>query len=108
MLGPLLRGANGVSLAPSTPDDHRLYRTWAAQPETTYFWGPRAGNWTEADLEERFKKTASDPNGVQWAIQVDGKSVGLTGIDRRRPRGAAPRRGERSHSSPHRLRLPRA
>jgi len=81
VLGPLLRGANDVSLTPPTQGDHRLYRTWAAQPELTYFWGPRAGNWTDADLEERYKKLASDPNGVQWTIQVDGKSVGLTGID---------------------------
>jgi len=81
VLGPLLRGASGVSLAPPTPEDHRLYRAWAAQPEITYFWGPRGGNWTDTDLEERYKKLASDPNGVQWTIQVDGRSVGLTGID---------------------------
>lgn len=81
MLGPRLPGANGISLAPSTSEDYKRYPSWAAQPEITYYWGPRAGEWTEAAREERFKDAAKDPEGVHWSIQVDGNTVGLTGID---------------------------
>ena len=81
MLGPRLPGRNSVSLAPATVDDYKRYPAWAAQPEITYFWGPRAGEWTPEALEERFKNDAKDESGIHWAIQVEGKTVGLTGIE---------------------------
>jgi RimJ/RimL family protein N-acetyltransferase len=80
VLGPRIAGRAGISLAPQTLDDHKLYRVWAAQPEVTYFWDPRAGNWTDANAEERFKAAAKDPNGVHWSIQLDGRAIGFTGI----------------------------
>ncbi len=81
MLGPRLPGGKGVSLAPPVAEDYKRYPGWAAQPEITYFWGPRAGEWTEASLEERFKNDARDEHSIMWSIQVEGKTVGLTGID---------------------------
>lgn len=81
MLGPRVPGRNGISLAPSTLEDAKLSRAWNAQPELSYFGGARAGNWTDANLEEEFGKAAKDPNGIHWVIQLDGKTVGYTGID---------------------------
>jgi RimJ/RimL family protein N-acetyltransferase len=80
MLGPRVPGRNGVSLAPPRLDDYKRYPAWAGQPEITYFWGPRAGDWTEAALEERFKEDAKSENGVSWAIHVEGSAVGLIGL----------------------------
>ena len=81
MLGPRIAGDRGVSLAPSTLEDYKLYPRWAAQPEITYFWGPRAGNWIEAGAEERFKEAAKDDRGIHWSIRFDDRTIGLTGID---------------------------
>lgn len=81
MLGPRVPGRNGVSLAPPTLDDYKRYPAWAGQPEITYFWGPRAGEWTAAALEERFKEDAKSEDNVTWAIHLEGKAVGLVGID---------------------------
>lgn len=81
MLGPRLAGRQGVTLAPPTLEDYRRYPGWAAQPEITYYWGPRAGEWTSAALEDRFKEDAKSPTSVNWSIQLEGASVGFTGID---------------------------
>lgn len=81
MLGPRLAGANGVALVPLTVEDQKRYAAWASRPEITYFWGPRHGNWTEKAAEERFARIAKDPESVNWAIQVDARTVGFTGID---------------------------
>jgi RimJ/RimL family protein N-acetyltransferase len=81
VLGPRLAGERGVSLAPSTLEDFKAFPRWAAQPEVTYFWGLRAGEWTDATSEERFREIAKDERTVHWSIQVDGRSVGITGIE---------------------------
>lgn len=81
MLGPRVPGRDGISLAPLSLEDAKLSRLWNAQPELSYFGGPRAGNWTDANLEEEFGKAAKDPNGIHWVIQFEGRTVGYTGID---------------------------
>ena len=81
MLGPRIPGRNGISLAPPTLEDYRLSRVWNAQPELSYFGGPRAGNWSDPAVEEDFRDSAKEQTGVHWAIAVDGKAVGFTGID---------------------------
>jgi RimJ/RimL family protein N-acetyltransferase len=81
MLGPRIAGRDGIALAPSTLDDFKLYPRWAAQPEITYFWGPRAGNWIDAVTEERFREAAKNARQIHWSIQLDGRTIGFTGID---------------------------
>lgn len=80
MLGPRLLGRNGVELRPPTLEDAKKNLEWLAQPEATRFWAPRQGNWTVERVEERFKKSAEDPNSVNWAIAHEGETVGFTGI----------------------------
>ena len=67
-------------LVPATLEDMKRYREWATRPEATYFWGPREGEWTDESLEERFRHVAADPGGIHWSIQVDGRSIGSTGV----------------------------
>ena len=81
MLGPRLEGRDAVALAPPTLDDFKLYPRWAAQPEITYFWGPRAGQWIDASTEERFRESAKAETGIHWSIQFEGRAVGFTGIE---------------------------
>ncbi len=81
MLGPRVVGRDGVSLAPPTVKDHKLSRLWFAQPELSYFGGARGGNWTDAAAEEDFAGAAKNEAQVHWVIQVEGKTVGFTGIE---------------------------
>jgi RimJ/RimL family protein N-acetyltransferase len=81
MLGPRLGGARGVALVPRTLEDHRLYGDWAARPEVTYFWGIRAGKWNPASRDEHYREIAKDDRSINWSIQLDGRTVGFTGID---------------------------
>lgn len=86
MLGPRIEGRNGVSLRPQTLEDQRLFARWSALPETTRFWAPRQGNWSEERLEERFKRMAADRNSVSWTIAyraadaAAAEAVGFAGI----------------------------
>lgn len=80
MLGPRLHGTAGLELTPATLEDAKLYRQWATRPEITYFWSPRDGEWTDAFAEERYKSMAKSPQGVHWSIQLDGRTIGSTGI----------------------------
>ncbi|MGH2450259.1 MAG: GNAT family N-acetyltransferase [Candidatus Limnocylindria bacterium] len=77
MLGPRIEGRGGVSLRPPTLEDQRLYAGWLARPETTRFWAPRQGNWSEERLEERFKKSAADRNSVSWSIAYRAPETGV-------------------------------
>lgn len=80
MLGPRLDGAGGVSLRAPTLDDTKLFQRMQAQPETTRFWGPRFGEFTDARAEERFKRQAASPSSVSWSIYFGEEPVGFTGI----------------------------
>lgn len=81
MLGPILAGRNGVALVPLTLEDYRLYVAWAAQPEVSYFWGPRQGEWVPERIEDGFRRRAEDPNAIHWTIRVDDAPVGYAGIE---------------------------
>jgi RimJ/RimL family protein N-acetyltransferase len=80
VLGPRIAGRNGIELRPTTLDDQKLFVRWMGVPEVTRFWSPRAGNWTEEAMKERFERTAKDPNSVNWTIAFGGETVGMTGI----------------------------
>lgn len=80
MLGPIVAGRNGVRLTPTTLEEFRRWADWQAQPEATYFWGPRAGEWTREKLEEEYREMASAPDAIGWSIYVDDRHVGFNGI----------------------------
>lgn len=80
MLGPRIAGRNGIELRPPTLDDQKLYARWYAEPETSRFWSPRAGNWTEDAMKERFERLVKAQDSVNWAIALKGETVGMTGI----------------------------
>jgi RimJ/RimL family protein N-acetyltransferase len=80
VLGPRLVGRNGIELRPPTLEDQTLQLGWLARPETTRFWSPRHGQWTEERAKERYEKLAADPAAINWAIAYQGETVGFTGI----------------------------
>lgn len=80
MLGPRIVGRNGVELRPPTLEDGRLNLSWLAQPESSRFWSPRHGEWTEERMKERYEKLAKSDDAVNWAIAYQGEIVGFTGI----------------------------
>jgi RimJ/RimL family protein N-acetyltransferase len=41
---------------------------------------PGIGPFSDAQEEAWFKRAGEDPSGVTWAIEVDGRAVGTTGI----------------------------
>src|SRR5216117_1913462 len=80
MLGPVLHGANGVTLRTPTLGDQKTIARWMFEPETTRFWGGRIGDARDEEFEERHKKNAEDPNSVGWTIAYQNESVGFTGL----------------------------
>jgi ribosomal-protein-alanine N-acetyltransferase len=78
MFGPVLRGEKCV-LRPPTKEDLPSYLEWFADTDVQRYL-PGVGPLSEAQEEEWFKRVAEDQNGVAWAIEVDGKVVGTTGI----------------------------
>ena len=78
MFGPILRGSR-VTLRPPRKEDLETYLAWFADPEVTRY-QPRSTPFSPAQEEAWFTKTGEDPNSVVWAIEVDGKAVGTTGI----------------------------
>jgi len=80
MFGPVLQGANAVTLRTPTLDDQKTIIRSMFEPETTRFWGGRIGDARDEAFEERHKKDADDPNSVNWTIAYEGDSVGFTGL----------------------------
>src|SRR3990172_7396794 len=80
MLGPRILGRNGIELRPPTLEDQPLQLQWLPQPESTRFWSPRSGNWTEENAKERYERFAKSEDSVNWAIAFEGDTVGFTGI----------------------------
>ncbi len=78
MFGPLLRGEK-CSLRPPRKEDLTTYQRWFEDTETLRFL-PGLGPLSDSQEEEWFKRTGEEPNGVTWAIEVDGRVVGTTGI----------------------------
>jgi RimJ/RimL family protein N-acetyltransferase len=80
VFGPRLEGANGIVLRPPTLDDAKQFARWFMEPEATRFWGGRIGDFRDEEIEERHKRNADDPNGMNWAIAYNGETVGFTGL----------------------------
>ena len=66
MFGPVLKGANGVTLRTPTLDDRKIVNRWMLEPETSRFWGGRIMDARDEAMEERHTKDADDPNSVNW------------------------------------------
>ena len=80
MFGPVLTGANGVTLRTPTVDDTKLTARWMLEPETSRFWDGRIMDARDAAFEERHTKNADDPNSVTWTIAYGTEAVGFTGL----------------------------
>ena len=80
MFGPVLVGANGVSLRTPTLEDTKTSARSMLEPETSRFWGGRIMDVRDEAFEERHKKNADDPNSVTWTIAYENESVGFTGL----------------------------
>src|SRR5256885_8763375 len=80
MLGPVLVGANGVTLRTPTLEDSKMNARWMLEPETTRFWGGRIMDVRDEAFEERHSKNADDPNAIAWTIAYEAESVGFTGL----------------------------
>jgi RimJ/RimL family protein N-acetyltransferase len=80
MFGPVLVGANGVSLKIPTLEDTKINLRSMLEPETSRFWGGRMMDFRDEEFEERHKKNADDPNSVGWTIAYNGDTVGFTGL----------------------------
>ena len=78
MFGPTLKGKKCV-LRPPRKEELPTYQRWFEDPDVIHF-TPRPGPFSESQEEEWFKRVGEDPDAVQWAIEVDGRPVGMTGI----------------------------
>ncbi len=80
MFGPRLVGASDIELRPPTLDDHKQFRRWMVEPETTRFWGGRMIDPRDEAAEERHKKDGNDDRSVMWTIAYRGEPVGFAGL----------------------------
>ena len=80
MFGPVLNGANGVSLRTQTLADTKLNSLAMLEPETSRFWGGRMMDVRDEAFAERHTKDADDPNSVNWSIAYEQETVGFTGL----------------------------
>lgn len=71
---------NGVSLRPPTMQDYHLFWRMEMLPETSRFWGPRYGEYTEEKATRRFRRNAVEPDSASWSIWYGEEVVGFTGI----------------------------
>jgi len=77
-LGPVLRGSK-CTLRPPRKEELSIYQRWFEDPEVIRFL-PGIGPFSDSQEEEWFKRVSENPNEVAWAIEVDGRVVGTTGI----------------------------
>jgi [ribosomal protein S5]-alanine N-acetyltransferase len=78
MNGPVIQGKL-VRLRPPKPEDASPMVSWFEDLEATLFLGRR--NPPSIELEKEWlEATAREPNSVVWAVEVDGRAVGTTGI----------------------------
>jgi ribosomal-protein-alanine N-acetyltransferase len=78
MYGPVIQGEL-VRLRPPKPDDALPMVSWFEDLEATQFLGRRTPPSVEME-KEWLESTAKDANSVVWVVEVDGRSVGTTGI----------------------------
>ncbi|HEY8633772.1 MAG TPA: GNAT family protein [Candidatus Dormibacteraeota bacterium] len=78
MYGPVIEGKL-VRLRPPRPDDAAVMITWFEDMEVTRFLLLRHPPSIEQE-KEWFDKMAKDPDQVLWAVEHEGRTVGVTGI----------------------------
>ena len=78
MFGPVLRGEK-CTLRPPRKEELTTYQRWFEDPEVLRFL-PGIGPFSNSQEEEWFKRSGEDANAITWAIEVDGRAVGMTGI----------------------------
>jgi RimJ/RimL family protein N-acetyltransferase len=78
MYGPIIQGKL-VRLRPPRPDDAAVMITWFEDMEVTRFLLLRHPPSIEQE-KEWFDKMAKDPDQVLWAVEHEGRTVGVTGI----------------------------
>ena len=93
MFGPVLRGKK-CTLRPPRKEELTTYQRWFEDVDVIRFM-PGIGPFSDSQEEEWFKRVGEDPKGVTWAIEVDGRAVGMTGIGRHR--SPSRHRRERHH-----------
>lgn len=78
MFGPVLRGEK-CTLRPPRKEDLTTYQRWFEDVDVMRLL-PGIGPFSDAQEEEWFKRAGEAPDGVTWAIEVEGRVVGTTGI----------------------------
>src|SRR5579872_3553089 len=80
MYGPVIQGEL-VRLRPPRPEDAALMITWFEDMEVTRYTKLRHPPGIEAE-KEWLENMSKDPNAVFWALEHEGRPVGVTGIHR--------------------------
>jgi len=78
MFGPVIRGEK-CTLRPPRKEELSTYQRWFEDPDVMRFL-PGIGPFSDSQEEDWFKRMGEDPNGVAWAIEVNSRVVGTTGI----------------------------
>ena len=78
MLGPVIQGEK-IRLEPSRPEFLPEYIRWFSDMEVTRYLRT-VFPMTLKQEEEWFDETARDRNKVHWAIVVDGRPIGTSGL----------------------------
>lgn len=78
MFGPVLRGEK-CTLRPPRKEELSVYQRWFEDVDVIRFM-PGIGPYSDSQEEEWFKGVGESENGITWAIEVDGRPVGMTGI----------------------------
>ena len=79
MYGPVIEGKL-VRLRPPRPDDAPVMITWFEDMEVTRFLLRRHPPGIEEE-KEWLEKVARDPNEILWAVEREGRAIGVTGIN---------------------------
>lgn len=78
MFGPIIVGQT-LRLEPPTREVYELYPRWESDTEVTRYWPMLLPRFR--DPGERFNETAKNEYVVNWAIVVDGRPIGVTGLE---------------------------
>lgn len=78
MLGPILRGEKCI-LRPPRKEEFAEMAKWFEDPEVIRY-TLQLGPPSEGLQEERFRQQVESPDNVAWAVEVEGRPVGHTGI----------------------------
>lgn len=78
MFGPVIRGKL-ITLRPPRPDEADVMITWFEDPEVTRFLLLQFPPGLEAE-KEWLNMMSKAPNDIIWAIERDGRLIGVTGL----------------------------